>query len=96
MLGTEGLEPTRESQNTQSLELRFRALLGEEPKVELALVQWLRARVWLARMEAGRILRVHSRRRAEDPRSANARGICVSRRTRQGKIAIMRQKVERG
>jgi hypothetical protein len=27
MLGAEGCEPTRESQNTQSMELRFRALL---------------------------------------------------------------------
>ena len=29
---------TRESQNTQTLGVRFRAMLGEEPKVELALV----------------------------------------------------------
>jgi hypothetical protein len=29
---------TRESQNTQPLELRFRAKLGDEPEVELALV----------------------------------------------------------
>lgn len=28
----------RESQNTQPLGVRFRATLGEEPKVELALV----------------------------------------------------------
>jgi hypothetical protein len=38
MLGTEGLEPIRESRNTQPLELRFRAKLGEEPKVEVSLV----------------------------------------------------------
>lgn len=35
---TEGLEPTRESQTTQSMELRFRANLGEESGVELAFV----------------------------------------------------------
>jgi hypothetical protein len=36
--GTEGLEPTRESQNTQSLELRFRALLEEgASEIQLAL-----------------------------------------------------------
>jgi len=29
---------TGESRNTQPLELRFRATLGEEPKVELVLV----------------------------------------------------------
>jgi hypothetical protein len=39
MLGTEGLEPTHESRNTQPFELRFRALLTEEAsKAELALV----------------------------------------------------------
>jgi hypothetical protein len=38
MLGTEGLEPTRESQNTQPLGVRFRAKLGDKPEVELALV----------------------------------------------------------
>jgi hypothetical protein len=38
MLGAEGLEPTRESQNTQSHELRFHATLGEDPKIELTLV----------------------------------------------------------
>ena len=32
------LRGTRESQNTQSIEVRFRAKLGEEPGVELALV----------------------------------------------------------
>jgi hypothetical protein len=32
------VRPTRESQNTQFLELRFRAKLGDEPEVELALV----------------------------------------------------------
>jgi hypothetical protein len=32
---TEGLEPIRESQNTQSMELRFRAHLAEETRVEL-------------------------------------------------------------
>jgi hypothetical protein len=32
------LTQMRESQITQSKRLRFRALLGEEPKVELALV----------------------------------------------------------
>ena len=36
--GAEGREPIRESQNTQSSELRFSATLGDEPKVELALV----------------------------------------------------------
>ncbi len=29
---------TRESKDTQSMELRFRATLGEQPEVELALV----------------------------------------------------------
>ena len=38
MLGTAGLDPTRESQDTQSTELRFSAKLGEESEVELALV----------------------------------------------------------
>jgi hypothetical protein len=38
MLGTEGLEPRRESQNTQSSELRFRALLDEgNSEVQLVL-----------------------------------------------------------
>ena len=38
MLGTEGLEPIRASQNTQSMELRFRALLSEAAsEMELAL-----------------------------------------------------------
>jgi hypothetical protein len=32
------VRPIRESQNTQPLGVRFRAMLGEEPKVELALV----------------------------------------------------------
>ena len=30
--------PTRESRNTQPLELRFRGKVGDEPEVELALV----------------------------------------------------------
>jgi hypothetical protein len=30
MLGTEGLEPIRESRNTQSIGLRFRAVLAED------------------------------------------------------------------
>jgi hypothetical protein len=40
VLGAEGLEQTRESQNTQSLELCFRALLTENgvERVELARV----------------------------------------------------------
>jgi hypothetical protein len=38
MLGTEGSAPTRESQNTQPTELRFRAMLSRNPEVELALV----------------------------------------------------------
>jgi hypothetical protein len=33
-----GPTPTRESQNTQTSEVRFRATLGEEPRLELALV----------------------------------------------------------
>jgi hypothetical protein len=33
-----GRVPIRESRNTQPLGVRFRATLGEEPKVELALV----------------------------------------------------------
>lgn len=38
MLGAEGRESTRESQNTQPSELRFRALLGEGlTELELAL-----------------------------------------------------------
>jgi hypothetical protein len=36
--GAAELEPTRASRNTQPMELRFRALLGREPKVEVALV----------------------------------------------------------
>jgi hypothetical protein len=38
MLGTEELESTRESRNTQPSEVRFRVLLKESPKIELALV----------------------------------------------------------
>jgi hypothetical protein len=37
-LGTEGLDPTRKVRNTQPPALRFRATLGEETEVELALV----------------------------------------------------------
>ena len=33
-----GCKPTRESQNPQSLGVRFSATLGEEPEVEVALV----------------------------------------------------------
>jgi hypothetical protein len=35
---------TRESQNPQLLEVRFRATLGQEPEIELMLVLRLRAR----------------------------------------------------
>jgi hypothetical protein len=38
MLGTEGPKSTRESQNTQPFDLRFRATLGKRSEVELALV----------------------------------------------------------
>ena len=37
-LEAEGPKSTREPQNTQSMELRFRAKLGDEPEVERALV----------------------------------------------------------
>ena len=32
------VRPTRESRNTQPIGLRFRAVLGEKPEVELALL----------------------------------------------------------
>jgi hypothetical protein len=38
MLGAEGPKSMRESGNTQPLEVRFRAALGEEPEVELKLL----------------------------------------------------------
>jgi hypothetical protein len=39
-LRTEGLTSTREVRNTQPPELRFRATLGQEPKVVLAFVDY--------------------------------------------------------
>lgn len=36
--GTEEIGPTRASRNTQPVELRFCALLGDEPNLKLTLV----------------------------------------------------------
>ena len=37
-LSEAAVEPIRESQNTQSVEVRFRAMLGRKSEVELAVV----------------------------------------------------------
>ena len=37
ILGAEGFAPARESQGTQPMELRFRAIVGEQSNIDVAL-----------------------------------------------------------